>query len=138
MDDQVCVHMLCCHFIYTTAKRHKISTLFRTTPSILLPCLGQRTKCMSSRFNLSHLQAIAIEQIHVIQVIALSSRKWCYINSCTIIVLLLYLEYKQNSSSKSNQSCSWQYPVDRLKRNYVPCLGQRGKKPYPDQWHIPV
>ena len=64
---------------------------------------------MSSHFNLSHLQAIAIEQIHVIQVIALSSRKWCYINSCIIISLLLYLEYKQNSSSKSNQSCSWQY-----------------------------
>ena len=89
---------------------------------------------MSSRFNLSHLQAIAIEQIHVIQVIALSSRKWCYINSCTIIVLLLYLEY----FIIPNQSCSWQYPVDRLKQNYVPCLGQRGKKPYPDQWHIPV
>ena len=27
---------------------------------------------MSSRFNLSHLQAIAIEQIHVIQVMALT------------------------------------------------------------------
>ena len=130
MDDQVCIHMLCRHFIYTTAKRHKMHTLFRTTPSILLPCLGQRTKCMSSRFNLSHLQAIAIEQIHVVQVMALSSQKWCYINSCIIIVLLLYLEYKQNSSSKSNQSCSWQYPVDRLKQNYVPCLGQTHRKLY--------
>ena len=72
MDDQVCIHMLCRHFIYTTAKRHKISTLFRTIPSVLLPCLGQRTKCMPSRFNLSHLLAIAIEQIHVIQVMALT------------------------------------------------------------------
>ena len=130
MDDQVCIHMLCCHFIYTTAKRHKMHTLFRTTPSILLPCLGQRTKCVPSHFNLSHLQAIAIEQIHVVQVMALSSQKWCYINSCIIIVLLLYLEYKQNSSSKSNQSCSWQYPVDRLKQNCVPCLGQTHRKLY--------
>ena len=27
---------------------------------------------------------------------------------------------------------------DRLVRNYIPCLGQRGRKPYPVQGHIPV
>ena len=129
MDDQVCIHMLCRHFIYTTAKRHKISTLFRTIPSILLPCLGQRTKCMPSRFNLfgNCYRANSRYTGHGIDG---NSRKWHYINSCTIIVLLLYLEYKQNSSSKSNQSSSWQYPVDRLKRNYVPCLGQTHRKLY--------
>ena len=35
----------------------------------------------------------------------------------------------QNWCSKWNQSCK-QYPVDRLSRNYIPSLGQRGQKPY--------
>ena len=31
------------------------------------------------------------------------------------------------------------YPFwDRLARNYIPCLGQRGQKPYPVQRHIPL
>ena len=31
-------------------KQSKIHTLFRTTPSILLPCLGQMTNCRPSCF----------------------------------------------------------------------------------------
>ena len=38
---------------------------------------------------------------------------------------------------QSNQSCRW-YPSDRLTRNCIRCLGQRGQKPCPDQHHIPV
>ena len=60
----------------------------------------------------SQLLAIAREQIHV------------------IVIAFVNLEDKQNSSCKSNQSCR-KYPVDRLTQNYIPCLGHRGKKPYP-------
>ena len=31
-----------------------------------------------------------------------------------------------------------QNPADRLTQNYIPCLGQRGKNPYPVQQHIPI
>ena len=51
--------------------------------------------------------------------------------------LLRFYTWKQNSSSKSNQSC-WQYPVDRLTQSYIPCLGQGGQKAYHNQPHIPV
>ena len=51
-----------------------------------------------------------------------------------IVIAFIYLEYKQISSTKSNQSRR-QYPVDRLTRNYIPCLGQRGQNPYPVQRH---
>ena len=54
-----------------------------------------------------------------------------------IVIAFVYLEYKQNSSSKSNKSCRW-YSSGWLRRNYIPCLGQRGQKPCPDQRHIPV
>ena len=47
--------------------------------------------------------------------------------SCFHVVVI---EYKQISSTKSNYSRR-QYPVDRLTRNYIPCLGKRGQKPYP-------
>ena len=40
-----------------------------------------------------------------------------------IVIAFVFLQYKQNSSSKLNQSC-WQYHVDRLTQNYIPCLGQ--------------
>ena len=46
----------------------------------------------------SHLLAIAI--IHI------------------MVIAFVYLEYIQNSSSKSNQSCR-QHPVDRLTQNYT-------------------
>ena len=82
----------------------KIPTLFRTTPSIFLPWLGQRSKCTPPCFQCD-LLAIPIEKIHV------------------MVFAFVYLEYKQNSSSKSNPSCR-QYPVDRLTRNYIPCLGK--------------
>ena len=38
------------------------------------------------------------------------------------VIAFVYLEYTQNSSR--------QYSVDRLTQNYIPCLGQRGQKPY--------
>ena len=41
----------------------KIHALFRSTPSILLPCLGRKTNVC--RLVLSHLLTIAIEQIRV-------------------------------------------------------------------------
>ena len=41
----------------------KIHALFRSTPSILLPCLGRKTNVC--RLVLSHLLAIAIERIRV-------------------------------------------------------------------------
>ena len=92
----------------------KIYTLFSTTPSILLPCLRQRKKCMPSCFHV-------------------------------IVTAFVYLEYKENSFSKSNQSCRLTdsheitYPVyDRLTRNYIPSWGQRSQKPYPIHWHIHV
>ena len=74
-------------FAFTEVSRwgFKALTLFRTSPSplILLPCLGQRTKCTPPCFEAySH---VAVEQIHVI--------------------VITYLKYKQPSSSKSPQSC---------------------------------
>ena len=47
-----------------------------------------------------------------------------------VVIAFVYMEYKQISSTKSNQS-RMQYPVDKLTRNYIPCLGKRGQKPYP-------
>ena len=49
-------------------KQHpEIHTLFRTTPSILLPCVRLKTKCTPSCFFIHFL---AIEQIDVIRAIA--------------------------------------------------------------------
>ena len=48
-----------------------------------------------------------------------------------MVIAFVYLECKQISSSKSNQSCR-QYPVynqDRLEQHtYIPCLGQTYRK----------
>ena len=67
-----------------------------------------------------------------------------------MVLAFVYLEHKQISLKQINQeiilvdySLCLQlgliYPVqDRLARNYIPCLGQRGQKPYPDQRHIPI
>ena len=76
----------------------KIHALFRRTPSILLPCLGRKTNVC--RLVLSHLLAIAIEQIRV------------------TVIGFVY----QNSSG--------QYSVNRHTQNYIPFSGQRGQKPY--------
>ena len=76
----------------------KIHALFRSTPSILLPCLGRKTNVC--RLVLSHLLAIAIEQIRV------------------TVIGFVY----QNSSG--------QYSVNRHTQNYIPFSGQRGQKPY--------
>ena len=46
-----------------------------------------------------------------------------------LVIAFVYLEYKQISSSKSDQSCR-QYPVNRLTQNYVPSLGQNHMKLY--------
>ena len=72
----------------------KIHTLFRTTPSILLACLGQMTKWTQSCFKAIYWQ--------------LQESTVRY-----IVITFVYLENKQNSSSKSNQSCR-KYPVDKL------------------------
>ena len=76
----------------------KIHALFRSTPSILLPCLGRKTNVC--RLVLSHLLAIAIEQIRV------------------TVIGFVY----QNSSR--------QYSVNRHTQNYIPFSGQRGQKAY--------
>ena len=46
-----------------------------------------------------------------------------------LVIAFVYLEYKQISSSKLDQSCR-QYPVNRLTQNYVPSLGQNHMKLY--------
>ena len=62
-------------------------------------------------------------------------------NSLYIHFAFLYLEYKQISSRKSNQSRK-QYPVcnlDGVARNDIPCFRQRGQKQYPAVYrHLPV
>ena len=45
-----------------------------------------------------------------------------YLSHCFCI----YLEYKQTSSSESIQLYR-QYTVDRLKQNYIPCVGKRSE-----------
>ena len=68
----------------------------------------------------------------------LGQRTKCTPSSLHVIATaFVYLEYKQNSSSKSNQSYR-QYPVDSLTRNCIPCLVKGGKKSYPVQQYIPV
>ena len=44
-----------------------------------------------------------------------------------MVIYFVYLEYKKISSTRSYQSCT---------QNYIPCLGQRGQKPYPVQRNI--
>ena len=46
-----------------------------------------------------------------------------------LVIAFVYLEYKQISSSESDQLCR-QYPVNRLTQNYVPSLGQNHMKLY--------
>ena len=79
----------------------KMRTPFSTTPSILLPCLGQ------NRANLLSL----------------------------IVIAFVYLEYKQNSS----REVSWSIvQPGRPRRNYIPCLGQRGQNQCPGYRYISV
>ena len=97
---------------YLGQKIPKIRTLFRTTPSTLLPCLGQKTKCAPSLFW--------------------HSRNGANLRS---LIVILYLEYKQNSSSE----VSWSIvQAGRPRRYYIPCLGQRGQNQYPGYRYIPV
>ena len=77
----------------------KMDTLFRTTPSIFITLFRTKVE-MNAVLFWSQLLAIAREQIHV------------------IVIAFVNLENKQNSSSKSNQSCG-KYPVDRLTKNYT-------------------
>ena len=118
-----------------------------------IPCLGKRRNARrldikpfisicyrtNSRFRRSYMsQLIFIFLLFLGMVMyanELKQRK--KINWNKKINCKIYLEYKQYFSFKSNQSCR-QYRVDRLTRNYIPCLAHRGQKPYPVQRHIPV
>ena len=79
----------------------KIHALFRSTPSILLPCLGRKTNVC--RLVLSHLLAIATEQIRV------------------TVIGFVY----QNSSRQ--YSVNWHtqnyipFSGQRVKKPYIPC-----------------
>jgi len=73
---------------------------------------------------LSQLLAITMEQINV-QVIAL------VLHGIQIKNFILFI-----IRTGAHEIV---YPFwDRLARNYIPCLGQRGQKPYPVQRHISV
>ena len=81
------------------------------------------------------------KKVNVQEIFIERKRTKCTPSSFHVVVIAFvymeYTEYKQISSTKSDQSRR-QYPVDRLTRNYVPCLGKRGQKPYPVQRHNPV
>ena len=63
------------------------------------------------------------KKVNVLEIFIERQRTKCT-PSCfhVIVIAFVYMEYKQISSTKSNQS-RMQYPVDRLTRNYIPCLG---------------
>ena len=75
-------------------------------PSILLPCLGQRTKWTP----------------FVLKPFIGNCKRARYV----IVIAFVYLENKQNSSRESNQSCR-KYPVDKHSRNHIPFGTERWK-----------
>ena len=100
-------------------KNPKIHTLFRATPSILFPCLGQRTKWAPSCFEKPVFSNCNRANSHY-------SHRFC--------ILGVQTNFSKRIKSR-------QYPVYdkyRLARNYVHCLGQRGQKPYTVRLHFPV
>ena len=68
----------------------KMHTLFRTTPSILVPCLGQRTKCRPCCLKVIYWQ--------------LQLRKSCY-SHCFLKVQTHFI--KHQAPSLISWSCKW-------------------------------
>ena len=79
----------------------KIHALFRSTDSILLPCLGRKTSVC--RLVLGHLLAIAIEQIRV-----------------TVIGFVYQNSSGQYSVNRHTQNYI-PFSGQRVKKPYVPC-----------------
>ena len=100
-------------------------TLFRTTPSILLPCLGQRTKwtppCLigicnweSSRYS---------EDMEYKQISPYKSTQFC--RQYSFFILLAQSRRKFKKIFTTCRLFPVVHPLD------TPCLGQRGQNPSP-------
>ena len=69
-------------------------TLFRTTPSILLPCLGQRTKCTQACFRV----IVTTNKIQIKSIVQADRLTWHYIPCLRQTSTKLYTQFRTERS----------------------------------------